>query len=377
MTLPAGTNFGNGGDKPGTGLSPVEENAGVETFLAAMSAPEVPQPRSWRMRLFDYSAHAAMIVGLVGFAWTVSDHVVHRPAAPTNGAVTSGDAAVAPRPVALVTPMAPKPEYASPDAAGSAQIQTGRDTASVDQRKLDQAKLDRHKPDHAEAEIKPAQVDPEEVAELRRANARMAEDIKTLRADLASLNKTVRADQSREQQIRSLSLGVDGVNNGLAAVKSETNVTLAQLSGRIDKMQHEARTSSIDAGATGSLPSKPVAEGKDAPLPPTKPASARLASLEEEHRQAPDAPAQKPAAIAGWSVLDVYDGVALVEGRRGAIEVVPGGTIPGAGVVRSIDRSGNGWTVTTTKGVIAFGPPGRYARHASSRELLHPYRYDF
>ncbi len=370
MTLPAGANSEDAGNKPGTGLSPIEENAAVDSFLAAMGEPEAPQPRSWRMRLFDYSAHAAMVVGLIGFAWTVSDHVVHRPGAPTNGLVTTGDAGRAPRKVAAVAPVVVKPEYAKPDAMAPAQA-LPKQEGKQDQRK------EKGKQDQAEAGAKPAQADPDELAELRRANARMAEDIKALRADLASLNKTARVDQIHEQQFRSLSASVEGVNGGLAAAKTETNAALAQLSGRIDKMQREARVQSVDAGATGSLPPKPAVEVKSAPMPPVKPATARLASLEEERRPSPEARPPKPATIPGWSVLDVYEGAALVEGKRGAIEVVPGVTIPGAGVVRSIDRSGNGWTVTTTKGVIAFGPPGRYTRHASSREPLSPYRYDF
>ena len=71
---------------------------------------------------------------------------------------------------------------------------------------------------------------------------------------------------------------------------------------------------------------------------------------------------KKPAVIADWVVRDVYDGVAIVESKRGPMEVVPGVSIPGAGVVRSIDRRGAGWTVTTSKGQIAFvpAPRGRY-----------------
>ena len=55
----------------------------VNPFLAAAAADKVETvvpPRSIGARLLDYSAHAAIIVGLIGFAWTVSDHVVNRPA---------------------------------------------------------------------------------------------------------------------------------------------------------------------------------------------------------------------------------------------------------------------------------------------------------
>ena len=78
-------------------------------------------------------------------------------------------------------------------------------------------------------------------------------------------------------------------------------------------------------------------------------------------------------------VRDVYQGVALIEGRRGTLEVVPGVGIPGAGVVKSIDRHGGGWTVTTTKGVVAYAAPPREYRRADrgSSNPRDPYRYDF
>ena len=45
-------------------------------------------------------------------------------------------------------------------------------------------------------------------------------------------------------------------------------------------------------------------------------------------------------------------GVALVEGRRGIIEVEPGTSLPGAGRVEEIRRQDGRWVVVTTKGMI-------------------------
>ena len=88
--------------------------------------------------------------------------------------------------------------------------------------------------------------------------------------------------------------------------------------------------------------------------------------------------AVKPQVIAAWVVRDVYQGVALIEGRRGTLEVVPGVSIPGAGVVKSIDRHGSGWTVTTTKGVVAYAAPARdYRRADRGYYPSDRYRYDF
>ncbi len=79
--------------------------------------------------------------------------------------------------------------------------------------------------------------------------------------------------------------------------------------------------------------------------------------------------------LPNYVVRDVYEGVAIIEGRRGPMEVVPGVSIPGAGVVKSIDRHGGGWTVTTTKGLLAYAAPPRDYRRASRG--AYPYGADF
>src|SRR5262249_49587294 len=60
----------------------------------------------------------------------------------------------------------------------------------------------------------------------------------------------------------------------------------------------------------------------------------------------------KPAIIDDYVVRKVFDGVALVEGRRGIIEVEPGSTLPGAGRVEEIRRQDGRWVVVTNKGLI-------------------------
>ena len=54
----------------------------------------------------------------------------------------------------------------------------------------------------------------------------------------------------------------------------------------------------------------------------------------------------------GYVLREVYNGIALVEGRRGLMEVGPGDNLPGAGRVRSIERRNRQWVVVTSNGVI-------------------------
>ncbi len=79
---------------------------------------------------------------------------------------------------------------------------------------------------------------------------------------------------------------------------------------------------------------------------------------------------KKPPVIAEWVVREVYDGVAVIESKRGPMEVVPGVAIPGAGVVKSIERHGAGWTVTTSKGLIAYlAAPRERQQHGYYRSM--------
>ncbi len=307
-------------------LAPVPDVPGIDPFVAAKS-DEAAAPRGLRTRLLDYSAHAAMIVGLIGFAWTVGDHVVRRPATDVPAKVA---AATVPMP------------------AG----------------------------------------DP--MTELRSRNRELADSVHALQARLDALQTSV-GDQSKvAAQVRVLQAGLDNVKTSLGAARSEQSATVARLDGKIDKLAQptskmqqlvdrlgKLERSSVDAAPTASLPHAADARAAE-PIeakPVPRPTDLKAADAKPQATEEP----VKPQLISAWVVRDVYQGVALIEGRRGTLEVVPGVSIPGAGVVKSIDRHGGGWTVTTTKGVVAYAAPPREYRRAD-RGGYYPgsgYRYDF
>lgn len=65
------------------------------------------------------------------------------------------------------------------------------------------------------------------------------------------------------------------------------------------------------------------------------------------------APGTKPAnIISGWTLKEVYNGVALIKGRAGLVEVWPGDNLPKIGRVLSIRKQDGRWVVVTTRGVI-------------------------
>lgn len=64
-------------------------------------------------------------------------------------------------------------------------------------------------------------------------------------------------------------------------------------------------------------------------------------------------PETRPTTIAGWAVLDVRGGTAVLEGPDGVRMAARGDVVPGVGRIDSIVRWGNRWIVATASGLIA------------------------
>ncbi|WP_426436819.1 hypothetical protein [Bradyrhizobium genosp. P] len=64
-------------------------------------------------------------------------------------------------------------------------------------------------------------------------------------------------------------------------------------------------------------------------------------------------PETRPSTIPGWSVVEVRDGTAVLEGPEGVRMAARGDTLPGIGRIDSIVRWGNRWIVATASGLIA------------------------
>jgi len=64
-------------------------------------------------------------------------------------------------------------------------------------------------------------------------------------------------------------------------------------------------------------------------------------------------PETKPTTIAGWALVEVVGGTAVVQGPSGVWRVTRGDTVPGIGKVDSIVRWGNRWIVATSSGLIS------------------------
>jgi hypothetical protein len=127
-------------------------------------------------------------------------------------------------------------------------------------------------------------------------------------------------------------------------------VAEARSSGRIEGPRKTASASDSPA-IVGSIPKPPVLL-QGGPRPASQ-ANAGPSAAIAMRPPLVAAPETKPATIPGWTVVDVRDGTAVLEGPEGIRMAARGDTIPGVGRVESIVRWGGRWVIATASGLIA------------------------
>jgi hypothetical protein len=124
----------------------------------------------------------------------------------------------------------------------------------------------------------------------------------------------------------------------------------ARSSGRIEGPRKTASASDSPA-IVGSIPKPPALLPVGAR--PASQANAGPSAAIAMRQPLVAAPETKPATIPGWTVVDVRDGTAVLEGPDGIRMAARGDTIPGVGRVESIVRWGSRWVIATAAGLIA------------------------
>jgi hypothetical protein len=172
-------------------------------------------------------------------------------------------------------------------------------------------------------------------------------------------NRTFEATVARiDADILNLKLSVEHTSKtGL----SQYNRTSERLD-RLEKAQAEpaAKLAKLSEAVEKLRAASPVAPAVAAPVASMPAAAAPIAAKEATGSIAPapaaaDAPKVELArlpTVEGWVLRGVFNGVALIEGRRGIYEVYAGDPVPGAGRVDAIRRQDGRWVVITSKGLI-------------------------
>ena len=148
------------------------------------------------------------------------------------------------------------------------------------------------------------------------------------------LDRMQRADHETADRIVALT-------DRLERADKEGGVRLAALAERLEKRLPVAVP---PPAAATPAPAKPVAAADPAD---------RTGSIPDAKSKTSTATPAAPATLDAWVLRDVFDGVAIVEGRnQRLVEVAPGESLPGGGRVEAIERRGRAWVVVTSKGLI-------------------------
>ena len=155
----------------------------------------------------------------------------------------------------------------------------------------------------------------DEVRILRESVAQLKSNVKALNENVAALRSTINLSTSAANtQFTKISEALDRVEKERAA----------------DRERAERRVTALTPSPepTGSVPAAPAG----AIDPKT---------------------AIKTSVVEGWSLRKVYGSdAALVEGRYGVVEIMPGDPVPGLGRIQEIKRQDGHWVVVTSRGLV-------------------------
>jgi hypothetical protein len=178
--------------------------------------------------------------------------------------------------------------------------------------------------------------------------------------DLTSLNGFI---GNRGFSPKAISSGLEQSSNSPAARAPDTQKT-----DRIqihDTMVREIaqnvpaeapQNPSVSAASTKPVSTAPPSRlaSKDSIVTPRRTASTGATVKEVRTPTKPTpTPETRPTTIEGWTLREVVNGVAVIEGPNGVWKVTPGQTVPGVGRVDSIVRWGNRLVVATSRGLIS------------------------
>lgn len=222
----------------------------------------------------------------------------------------------------------------------------------------------------------------------------LREEIRALQAKLDSLDKRSDAPErgtleaklnSLDRKIEANHVDAANVAVQIAARLEKNDKSMERLEAAISANSSVPATANDDAKG-GVKPAPKVAAPAPAAAISAKPPVPSTASNDAKGSVKPAAKvaAPAPAATAGgayaktadaarpigdYTVREVQDGIALVQGRAGGLyEVGPGDRLPGAGRVLAVEKIGQKWVVVTESGRIDGQAPALQPRYSQRRD---------
>ena len=108
-----------------------------------------------------------------------------------------------------------------------------------------------------------------------------------------------------------------------------------------------ASTAGYEHKSLGAAPSGPAS------AKPQRTSSMGPKAVDVQTAKIAPVPETRPTTIEGWTLREVVDGTAVLEGPNGIWRARRGDTVPGVGRVEFMVRWGNRWIVATSRGLIS------------------------
>ena len=171
---------------------------------------------------------------------------------------------------------------------------------------------------------------------------------KELRAKIAELTLEMQAVRSQMNKVAQDTRAIQ--------TQASTGAAAAQTVARVEKLEKElaakldsqvARVERLERLAADPIVTSSIPKGEQKERGQPTSAAGAPAPVRQGLRT-PD-PTMKPSQFV---LRGVHNGVAMVQTRRGMLEVAPGDTIPGVGRVRSIEKMDGRWVLVMQDGYI-------------------------
>ena len=157
-------------------------------------------------------------------------------------------------------------------------------------------------------------------------------ELRNIRESVAQLRRTVAA----------LSNDLAANRAALDAANKAANDRFGRIVQSLDRVDRDQSVSATKIERLAEEKAQPVRPASSAP------ASEITGTVQRQPRPA----TARREVIAGWRVRRAFEGVAILEGQPGVIEVVLGQEVPNLGRIEEIKYENSHWQVLTSKGII-------------------------
>jgi hypothetical protein len=163
------------------------------------------------------------------------------------------------------------------------------------------------------------------------------------------------ADHALEASVARLDADIQALKVGADHASRLGMTQFNKTSERLDKVEKAqlepaAKLAKLSEAVEKLHAAPPIAAGAAA----TQPAAAKetTGSISPPAAAAPKVEVARLPTVEGWSLRDVANGGALIEGRQGIFEVYAGDPVPGLGRIDAIRKQDGHWVVVTSRGLI-------------------------